>query len=470
MSKTGRQFALLAVVSALLGFVGYGPVANRQGPATTIQVEGGDVAKGRGPGKAGPSADGPTVVATEGVAPSRPGLECAAGRNGGPTGDPGVSATEIKLAATVVTDGPAKSLLEPSTAGMKAVIDRVNAKGGICGRRLSLTVANDSFDAAKGQQYIRNFIAEDYFALAVVPSSEGLSAAISSGDIDRAGIPVVGTNGMRIEQYQSPWVWPVATATVSTMRVMATSGARERNAKTFAIVWDGKYKFGVEGATAFKKQVEAFGGRIVADVRLDPEQPSYSTEVAAFNEKCGGGKCDMVALLLLPDTATKWMEKKPAMGKRYTAGAQTLFTDEFANSCVRSALERCHGMAVWTGYLPPIGRYAGLPDIERYVDDVSTVRPGIDVRNQFLEGAYLGMELLMDALRRVGPDLTRARLKQVLDSATFRYDLTSPLSWTPARRSANIRARSFAMVVSNGGFRGWGDENSGWVADPAGGA
>lgn len=469
-SKTTRAFGVLAIASVAFGFVGYGPVGTKAGAPIATPTDGSaPVVRATKGAKGGPL---PTTAASDPVAtipPGDPALSCAPGRNGGSNGQKGVTANEIKLAATVVTDGPAKSLLEPSTTGMKAVIDRVNSAGGICGRRLSLTVANDSFDATRGQQFIRNFIAGDYFALAVVPSSEGLSAAISSGDISRAGIPVVGTNGMRIEQYQDPWVWPVATATVSTMRIMADYGYRERRARTFAIVWDGKYKFGIEGATAFKEQVAALGGTLVADVRLDPEQPSYGTEVASFNEKCGEGGCDMVALLLLPDTAKKWMEKRPAVGRIYTAGAQTLFTDEFARACVRAAGERCHGMAVWTGYTPPIDRYAGLPDIARYVDDVRTLRPDIDERNQFLEGSYLGMLMLVDALRKVGPELTRERLKQVLDSTTFRYDMVSPLRWTPDDRAANTRARSFAMVTSQGAFYGWRDENTGWIEDPEGG-
>jgi hypothetical protein len=136
---------------------------------------------------------------------------------------------------------------------------------------------------------------------------------------------------------------------------------------------------------------------------------------------------------------------------------------------VRAAKEWCHGLAVWTGYNPPLGSFANLPGVARYVADVTTVSPGIDTRNQFLEGAYLGMSLLIEALKLVGPNLTRARLRDALDSITYRQDLASRLAWRPGRHSANVTARAFSLVVSQGDFRGWADESTGWVTDPQGG-
>lgn len=391
-------------------------------------------------------------------------IECKAGKNGGAT-DVGVTATEIKLATTAVLDGQAATLLAPSVTGIKAVFNTVNAAGGICGRRLSLKVDNDSFDKSRGQQIIKNYIEGGIFALPVVPSAEGLGAAIESGDISKAGIPVIGTDGMRQEQYTDPWVWPVAVATTSTMRVMAKYGFDKKNARKFAIVWDGKYKFGVEGRDAFKAQVEAMGGTIVEDRQLEPTQPSYGSEVGLFNAACGDGKCDMVAMLLLPDTAKQWLKSQPALGGLYTAGAQTLFTDGFAQDCVSQVAGRCNGFAVWTGYNPPIGAIASKPGVAAYKEEVRALNSTIDVNNQFLQGAYLGATVFVEALKKAGPNLTRAGLREAMDSMDHQTDLSSPLSWRVGKHRANISSQSFTMAVSNGTFQGWSAE-SGFRTDP----
>jgi hypothetical protein len=219
-------------------------------------------------GAVGTKASGKTATGVSGeAAPAAGGeaaassLACAAGSNGGRT-DIGVSETKIRLATTAVRTGLAASLLADSETGMKMVINNTNRAGGICGRILELQVINDNFQADLGHQYLKNFLdpKSDIFAFAVVPSSEGLSSAIQSGDISGAGMPVIGTNGMSVDQYQDPWVWPVAAATVSTMRIIASYAYKVKAARSFGIVWDGKHKFGMEGAEAFRAQVAALAG------------------------------------------------------------------------------------------------------------------------------------------------------------------------------------------------------------------
>lgn len=485
MNASTRVFLAALSASLVLGYIGMGsgaaptsqvPIAVSGGgagpdaggavldPGTTgVDPAAGTTAGNVTGGGAGTTAGGGTRAV------SGDGLECAAGRNGGKT-DTGVTAKEIRLAATVVLDGPAASLLSASPTAMKAVSDKVNSGGGICGRLLSLTMVNDSFDSARGQQYIQNFIndSQGYLAIAVAPSAEGLGAAILAKDINRAKIPVVGSDGMRKEQYEEPFVWPVATATVSTMRIIASYAYKVKGARTFAIVYDNKYKFGREGAEEFKKQVQALGGKIIDDRPLDPERSAYASEAEAFNNNCKDNACDAVVMLLLPDTAQKWMARRPAKARVYTAGAQTLFTDDFAKQCAGNAGLLCHGLAVWTGYNPPIDRYAGITDVSQYVNDVKVVSPNADVRNQFMEGAYLGMSLLVEALKKVGPNLTRERLRAVLDTMDYGNQITSGLTWRPGKHNANIRARAFSMVVSDDGrFVGWRDEQTDWVRDPA---
>lgn len=416
----------------------------------------------------GPGVVNPSVGPGGGPAPSK--FQCAAGRNGGKT-DTGVSATDIRVASTHVRSGIGSSFLGSSNIGMRAVVSAINSAGGICGRLIKLTLVDDGWDAARGQKTIRNFIADGYFALPVVPSSEGLTAAIKNGVIDRAGIPVIGTDGMLKEQYQSPWVWPIATATVSTMRAMAKHAYEKLGARNFGIVYDNQYKFGVEGATAYKSYVSRLGGaRVSAYVGIQPGQPSY-TETTRFNSDCGSTKrCDFVAMLLEPGTATSWInsqgvdanEKKLGFGSKGTGGAQPLFNYDFAFECGNP----CSGMMLWTGYNPPIGALKNVPGISKYLSDVKKVDRGVDENNQFLEGAYLGMQLFVEALKRVGPELTRARLKQVMDSMTFATDLASGLRWLPGKHYANSAARAFLVVTASGGFSGFRDAGTGFVQDP----
>jgi ABC-type branched-subunit amino acid transport system substrate-binding protein len=404
-----------------------------------------------------------------GASKSAAALECKAGRNGGKTA-PGVSGNRIKLAATNVRSGTGASFLGTAYIGMQAVVNRVNAAGGICGRLLDLKLVDDGWSAPRGGLYIATFAKEDYFALPVVPSSEGLTQAIINHTIDDAAIPVVGSDGMLKEQYSSPWVWPVATSTVATMRIM-TKYAFDNGARTFGIVYDNKYRFGVEGHDAFVEYVsELTGAKPKADVPLLPEQSKYSGEANSFNEQCGPQGCDFVAMLLTPETANTYINSQPQLadtgrrrgfGRIMTGGAQPLFNERFARDCKAA----CDGMLVWTGYNPPIGGLSSEKDVAAYVDDVRSVDPQVDVNNQFLQGSYIGMKVFVAALEKVGPDLTRANLKAALDSITFESGLSSPLSWKSSR-FANNAAQPFRVATAGGDFLGFAEVGTGFLQDP----
>src|SRR5439155_866370 len=180
------------------------------------------------------------------------GLQCAPGQNGGST-DQGVSSTGIQMATTVVDSGIGASFLRDVRFAMEAVRNHVNQSGGVCGRRLNIQYVDDGWDAQRGAQYLRNFIHQGIFAVPVCPSSEGCSVVIDSGDFDQARIPVIGTDGLRIDQYAKgngqvePWVWPIATSTVSSALIMA-DWAYKQVASKFSVVFDKNYRFGAEAA------------------------------------------------------------------------------------------------------------------------------------------------------------------------------------------------------------------------------
>ena len=411
-------------------------------------------------------------------------VACAAGRNGGAT-DRGVAADKIVLATTVVESGIGSAFLGEVRYAMEAVKNRVNRQGGICGRQLQITYRDDGWQADRGAQFLRNFIQEGIFAVPVGPSSEGLNAVIQSGDFDRANIPVVGTDGLIIKQYQrddgsaQPWVWPVAAATVSSARIMALDAYNRMRragikpkASDFSVVFDFNYRFGQEGAEAFNAQVRKLtGGNIPGYTPnasscdksycgLAAGQSSYSGQVQAFTE----GK--FVALFLEPDTALKWMNDSNA--PRATdipfgvGAAQPLFTKQFGETCKT----KCDGMIAWSGFKPFAEQYRSDPAVQRYVNDLRSACPSCDEANQFSQGAYIGMELLVEGLRKVGPRLTRTGLKQALDSISYRCGLClqPALTYTPNNRYAATRMQGW-QIQYKGTFAGWRAGNL--VADPA---
>ncbi|HEX9968535.1 MAG TPA: ABC transporter substrate-binding protein, partial [Acidimicrobiales bacterium] len=312
------------------------------------------------------------------------------------------------------------------------------------------------------------------FALAVVPSSEGLLNVSKQGYLKAQKVPVVGSDGMLINQYTDPYIWPVAASTVSTMHIMVKQ-AHDAGARRFGIVYETTYHFGIEGASAFNAAVKRITGSDVEGYsdpfrspKCDrlfcgiPAGGQYNSELNTFKTACKTvnepDHCDFVALLLEPTTALNWMRNagdfmNPKPEVRFNvAGPQPLFTYDFAKSCGQA----CNQLTLWTGFFPPLGDYLTRPAVATFVEDVKGASRSADFNNSFVQGGYLGMQLLAKALRDVGPNLTRENLRAVLDNMDFDFGLSAPMKWRQGNHFANTRMRAFSIQFKSGTV-GWRD-------------
>lgn len=443
-----------------------GPSGASGGPGVADASGGGGTSGGAGTAGGAGAAGSQGGGSSGATGANRGNLSCPS--NNGGTTDVGVDKGTVHLAATEVLTGIGSSFLGPVRYGMFAVIQKVNSHGGICGRQLDLThgLKDDGWDAQTGKQYIDNFIdSHQYFALAVVPSSEGLNAASAGGDLDRAGdpttgtagIPVVGTDGMLNSQYTDPWIWPVAASTSTSMRIMARDAAK-RGASTFGIVYDASYKFGAEGAGAFAAQVKRDGKSIPQGcaMAITAGQTDYGTQVSSFNKTCGnesGHPVDYVALLLEPQTAEAWLHGSPYLGIKKdgsgegAGGPQPLFDLDFANKCG----DTCQGLRVWTSFFPPIYPFDQQAAVQQYKRDLCAVdgNCAIDQDSAFTEGGYVGMSLLVDALQQASPNLTRQGLRDALDQLTLKSGLASDLTYKKGNHYANLTMVAFTDQYSS---------------------
>jgi len=376
--------------------------------------------------------------------------------------DTGVSPTSINFAATVVTTGIAKDFLADAQYGMEAVRTKANRQGGVCGRQIQIQYLNDGWDQTTGQRDIQDFIGENkYFGLAVNPSSEGLRGAIDSGLIDNSKFPVIGSDGMLHDQYTDPWVWPVATSTASVMHIMAANAA-SRGAHKFGIVWDQHYRFGEEGHKAFVGEVQRLGGTVTSDVGVDGTQGDFANQAKQFVQQCGGtsfSNCDFVAMLLEPAAADSWVgpndgglgdgQHHPAVG---VGVPQPLFVNSFVHTCGGT----CSGMWAWTSFKPPLSPFDGEPAVKTYQADLAAVNQSADSSNPHVEGAYVGMLLLVDALTKLGANPTRSDIKGVLDNETLDVGLSvSPVKFSGGNHYGATGAQAFEDVTQGNSFANW---------------
>jgi ABC-type branched-subunit amino acid transport system substrate-binding protein len=415
----------------------------------------------------------------------QPGVSCAANHNGGASA-PGVSGNEIHIASTKVTTGVGEGFLGEAVNGIQAAINEANAQGGVCGRHITFESVNTNWDPTAGNSDISAYINNgQVFSLVGEPDSEGLRGAIEAGTIDRAGMPVVGTDGMLKDQYSDPWVFPVAASTVSNMHIAAQYAVNTLHASSFGIVYDTSYKFGAEGAAAFDAEVRRLTGKDIpgyggagcssAYCGISSGSQSYTSEITAFDNACK--PCQVVIMLLEPQPAEAWMKgeenAKDNNGNptwyQHLIGGEPLFDDSFASTCGGD----CGKMVVWTGYHPAIQPFDGESAVVRYINSLKSACPSCDPHNEFTEGAYIGTRLFIEAVRRINTEgklLTRANLQQELLHGVYDFGLTSTqLHFGGLPHLSNTGMTAYGDNAL-GSFNGWNYLETGFVADPAPGS
>lgn len=428
----------------------------------------GQVPRTSGPGQAeGGSATGGAEVGSGAVdsgSESDTGGSGGGGCNGGDTA-PGVTKDSVKLGATVAESGFASAFLGEVSLGMEAVRTRVNRAGGVCGRKIEILSVDDGWKPDAGQRALENLVSsEKVFALAVSPSSEGLNQASKAGLFQREKVPVVGADGLNNTQFLDPYIFPVASATTTQVHVImedAWRRAQEAGVKLRpAIVFGNNYRFGVEGAYAFNQAYHRRSGEDIPGYNsggtsceqgsrycgISADAGQYNSQISTVRQACsfnGADACNFMLLLLEPATALAWMSQGGPEVSKFGGGgccgmaaAQPLFTDSFGRECKSP----CDGMVVWTGYNPPLEQYRNQPAVGKFVNELKAQRGSADEFNQFTLGGYLGMTLLVEALERVGADLTRERLIEVIESMPpLQTGLTHPtgLQWRPLSADAS---------------------------------
>lgn len=91
---------------------------------------------------------------------------------------PTVNQSPIKIGSSTVLDGPAQTLGQDMTLGIKAYFDRINAAGGINGQKVTLIVYNDSYEPSLTAPNMRKLITRDK-VLAVIGNVGSPTAVVS---------------------------------------------------------------------------------------------------------------------------------------------------------------------------------------------------------------------------------------------------------------------------------------------------
>ena len=105
-----------------------------------------------------------------------------------------LAAENIKIGSVLSVSGPAAFLGDPELKTLQMYIEKINAEGGVLGRKLELVHYDDGSDAAKANGFTKRLLESDKVDVLIGGTTTGATMAMAPL-VDRAGVPFISLAG-----------------------------------------------------------------------------------------------------------------------------------------------------------------------------------------------------------------------------------------------------------------------------------
>lgn len=169
----------------------------------------------------------------------------------------------IKIGSVVSSTGAASFLGDPEQKTLEMDIQRINAAGGVLGRKLELVLYDDGSDANKANAFARRLIIQDEVDAIIGPSTTGSTMAMVP-QVEAARVPMVSLAAASvIVEPVKPWVFKMPHSDrMAAQKVL--EDMKRRGFTQFALLSD-TGGFGKSGRTETLKTAETLGLKVVED-------------------------------------------------------------------------------------------------------------------------------------------------------------------------------------------------------------
>ncbi len=316
--------------------------------------------------------------------------------------EPGVSAQEVRVGMVNALSGPAAGLGMGMKAGAEAYFARINAAGGVNGRRITLVSLDDGYEPARSAATTQRLIdSENIFALLGYVGTPTSRAAMPL--VQRAQVPYLfpfsGATVLRVPVHK--WVFNVRASYADETEEMVERLSQDLGVRKVALLMqDDSFgetvKSGLAGALAKR------GLQIHGEARILRNSLAVEAAVDAL-------KRQQPEAVFFVGT---YKQLAAALKQAKVAGLKTRFvTVSFIGTENFVAEAGGAGDGVYITQVMPSPYDSSRALVARYRDDMGTGAIGYTS----LEG-YVGAALFAQALGKAGPQPTREGLVTVLTS------------------------------------------------------
>jgi branched-chain amino acid transport system substrate-binding protein len=173
------------------------------------------------------------------------------------------AADAIKIGAVVSATGPASFLGDPQQKTLEMYVQKINAAGGVLGRKLELVLYDDASDANKANAFTRRLIMQDEVDVILGASTTGSTMAMVP-QAETAKVPMISLAAASvIVEPVKPWVFKMPHSDrMAAEKVLGEM--KQRGFTQFALLSD-TGGFGKSGRTETLKLAGTLGLKVAED-------------------------------------------------------------------------------------------------------------------------------------------------------------------------------------------------------------
>lgn len=343
--------------------------------------------------------------------------------------DSGVHDTEVVFGSSLALQGHAGYLGQETIKGAFAYIQYVNEIGGVHGRRIRVITRDDSYDPPKCLANTQKFLIDDevfgLFCYVGTPTTVKVLPLIQEARVPLLGM-FTGANALRDPFL--PYVVNVRASYYQETRAAIEHFVRDLQLRRIAVFY--QYDaFGFDGLTGTELALKGFDLEPVA-------RGSYvrgTNDVNEAVERIAAANAQAVVMIGTSDPCANFIRQTLRRGLRPLfymvsfVGAR-----ELSRNLADTSLE---GTPVIMSQVVPPPRSADgapTPSAQEFVELMARYFPGEEPNFVGFEG-YINAKVLVEALRRVGRNLTREGFLRAVESLTdFAIGPDVRLSFGPA--------------------------------------
>jgi branched-chain amino acid transport system substrate-binding protein len=349
----------------------------------------------------------------------------------------------IRIGAFLSVTGPAAFLGDPEQKTLELYVEKVNAAGGVLGRKLQLYAYDSAGDAEKARAYVKRLIEQDKVDALVGGSTTGETmAAVPLAEA--AGVPFISLAGaVVIVEPVKKWVFKTPHTDRMACEKIFTD-MKSRGATRVALI---------SGAGGFDRSMRAECLKVAG---------SAGVQIIA-DESYGAGDSDMTAQLAK-------IKATPGVQAVLNAGfgqGPAIVTRNYRQLAIGAPLYQSHGVASKQFVklagdsaegvrLPAAALLVAdtLPDADAQKKVVASYKREYEARfkqevSTFGGHAYDGLMIVLDAMRRAGTT-DKARVRDAIE-ATRGYVGTGGVVNMSAQDHMGLDLTAFRMLEVRGG-------------------